>query len=69
MKIKLEQVVDATERDEEEDNKKRKEVAEEDVVPEPDTILNEEPFLKAIKSIGGKIWKLYHFSMERWILI
>lgn len=54
MKTKLEEVVDATKRKEEEENEKGKEVTEEDVVPKPNPVLNEELVLKAIKALGGK---------------
>lgn len=40
VKTKLDEVFDAAKRKEEEDNEKCKEVAEEDVVPEPEPILN-----------------------------
>ena len=54
VKQKLDAVVmEARKREEEEDGKGKK-VAEEDIIPEPDPILQEEPFLKAIKALGGK---------------
>jgi hypothetical protein len=38
-------------------------VAEEDIVLEPDPILQQEPFLKAIKALGGKgLEGVPHFS-------
>ena len=33
---------------------KGKVVAEEDIIPEPDPVLQEEPFLKALKAMSGK---------------
>ena len=55
MKLKLEEVVDATKKKEEEGSKdKGKVIEKEDVIPELDPTLNEEPFLKAIKALGGK---------------
>ena len=54
VKQKLDAVVmEARKREEEEDGKGKK-VAEEDIIPEPNPILQEEPFLKAIKALGGK---------------
>ena len=54
MKLKLEEVVDATKKKEEGSKDKGKVIAEEDVIPKPHPSLNEEPLLKAIKSLGGK---------------
>ena len=55
MKLKLEEVVDATKKKEEEGSKdKGKVIEKEDVIPELDPTLNEEPFSKAIKALGGK---------------
>lgn len=53
VKQKLDAVVMEARKSEEEDGKGKK-VAEEDIIPEPDPILQEEPFLKAIKAFGGK---------------
>lgn len=46
--------VDVARRKEEEEYERGKEVVEEDVVPGPDPVLNEDPFLKDIKVLGGK---------------
>ena len=54
VKVKLDSFSKVATRKEEEEYEKGKEVVEEDVVPEPNPILNEEPFLKAIKALGGK---------------
>ena len=50
----MDEVGDASKKKKEESKGKGKMIAEEDVVPEPYPILNEEPFLKAIKDLGGK---------------
>ena len=52
--MQLDAFVEAARRKEEQESKRGKEIAKEEVVPEPDPILNEEPFLKAIKALGGK---------------
>lgn len=57
MKIRLEVVVDVAKGKEGEINDRGNEIAKEDVVLERDPILNEEPFLKATKAIGGKALK------------
>ena len=57
MKVKLDAVFDATKKREEEGNEKGKKVAEEDVVSSLDPLLNEEPFLKSIKALGGKYFE------------
>ena len=53
VKIQLDAFVEATRRKEEQESKRGKKIAEEDIVPESDPILNEEPFLKDIKALGG----------------
>ena len=54
VKQKLDAVAKEARKREEEEDGKGKKVAEEDIIPEPDPILQEEPFLKAIKALGGK---------------
>ena len=54
----MEELVEvAKKKQEEEDNAKGKVVVEEDFVPELNPILQEEPFLKAIKYLGGKAFE------------
>jgi len=54
VKQKLDAVAEAAKKRDEEEDGNGKKVAEEDIVPKPDPILQEEPFLKAIKALGGK---------------
>lgn len=53
-KLKLDAIVDVVKKKEEEGNEKGKVKVEEDIVLELEPILNEEPFLKAIKALGRK---------------
>ena len=53
MKKQLEDIADKVTGEAESSNK-GKAIAEEDVIPEPDPPMPEEPFLKAIKALGGK---------------
>lgn len=54
VKVKLDAFTEATRRKEEEQYDNCKKVVEEDVFPEPNPILNEDPFFKSIKSLGVK---------------
>ena len=57
MRQKLEEVAETTEQVKEkleESEDKGKAIDEEDVEPEPDPSMQEEPFLKALKTISGK---------------
>ena len=54
VKLELDAFAKEAKWEEDEEFEKGKEVAEEDVVPKPNPVLNEETFLKAIKALGGK---------------